>query len=131
MMYWPTKTILRRPGVVAPIVGQSTLTVTGPTAIYVSGDARLTGGGVVNLNRDPSDLRIYSTGEELDLSSKSGFWGVVIAPDTEVRVSGTPDYYGIIMGRTMEVLGDTNIHVDEGVVDEIFGARSATLTLVE
>lgn len=112
------------------LAGMSTLTIVGPTNIYISGDANLTGGGVINGTGDPGNLTIYSTGVHLTLRGESGFWGSVIAPDTRIDVLGTPDFYGILMGLTVDISGDTNIHVDEAMVDELLDLRSTTVALV-
>ncbi|MCZ6817839.1 MAG: TadG family pilus assembly protein, partial [Planctomycetota bacterium] len=59
------------------IDGQATLTITGPTTLFVAGTAEFTGGGVLNINQDPSDLIIYSIGPTLTLSGNAGFYGAV------------------------------------------------------
>lgn len=113
------------------LLGLSTLTVDGPTIIYVSGTADLTGGGVINLTGDPANLIIYATGTDMHIRGGSGFYGTVVAPDTDISISGTPDFYGAIMGRTVDLSGNTNIHIDEAIVSDIFGLDSVTVALVE
>lgn len=113
------------------LTGMSTLTVYGPTVIYISGIADLTGGGVINTSADPANLIIYSTGVDMHIRGESGFHGTVVAPNTDVSISGTPDFYGAIMGKTLDLSGNTNVHVDEAMISDIFGLDSGTGSLVE
>jgi len=114
----------------ASLTGQSTITVTGPTEIFISGNGNFTGGGIINQTENPSNLTIYSTGAELDLSGTAGFYGRVIAPDTEVTLVGTSDYYGIIIAGILNINGNVGIHIDESAVVEIFGEDSVSPVLV-
>ena len=114
----------------ASLTGQSTITVNGPTEIYVSGNASFAGGGIINATQDPSNLTIYSTGDELVLTGTAGFYGTVIAPETEVILVGTSDYYGIIIAGILNISGNASIHIDESVVVEIFGEDSISPVLV-
>jgi hypothetical protein len=100
----------------ASMTGQATLTVTGPTVIYVDEDAKFTGGGIQNVTQDPKNLLIYATCDELDLKGAAGFYGAVVAPDTEVTLVGTSDYFGMIIADTVRINGDVNVHVDETLV---------------
>lgn len=111
--------------------GQATLRITGPTEIYVAGPGVFTGGGVVNVSRDPKDLVIYSSGPTLNLSGTAGFYGGVVAPNTDVLLEGTGDYYGTILARTLDIDGDAVIHVDESLVFELYGLRSVAPILVK
>lgn len=111
--------------------GRATITVTGPTIIYLSGPAELTGAGIINVTQDPSNLLIYSTGSSLLLDGTAGFYGAVIAPEADIQLVGTGDYYGIIMGRTLNIEGNANVHVDESLIAQLFGGNSIAPALVE
>jgi len=114
----------------ASMAGQATITVTAPTEIFVSGDARFTGGGIINATQDPANLTIYSTGDELTLAGGAGFYGAVIAPDSEVTLTGDSDYYGVIIAGTLDINGNAGIHVDEATVLDVLGDESAAPVLV-
>ncbi|MCH7702002.1 MAG: Tad domain-containing protein [Planctomycetes bacterium] len=114
----------------ASMTGQSTITVNGPTEIFVSGNASFTGGGIINATQDPGNLTIYSTGAELVLTGTAGFYGTVIAPETEVTLVGTSDYYGVIIAGTLNISGNSGIHIDESALVEIFGEDSIAPVLV-
>jgi hypothetical protein len=107
------------------MTGQSTLTVTGPTVIYLDGDGRFAGGALMNVTQNPADLTIYCTGTEIKLAGHSGFHGVVIAPNTDVELVGTADYFGTIIARTIDMTGTSFLHVDEAVVADLFGDDGA------
>lgn len=113
------------------MTGQATLTITGPTKLYVSGPAKFTGGGLVNVTQDPADLIIYSTGRDMDLTGGPEMYASIIAPETDIRTIGTVDFYGTMLGRTLEMGGTFDLHVDEEVVFELFGIDSRAPVLVE
>ena len=52
----PLKHVDREKGSEATMVGQSTMTIGGPTVIYIDGDGTLTGGGLLNVTQDPKNL---------------------------------------------------------------------------
>jgi hypothetical protein len=113
------------------ISGQATLTVTGPTEIYISGSAYFTGGGIINVTKVPGNLVITIAGPEATIDGTAGFYGAVIAPATDIILAGTSTYYGVMMGRTLDFDGTTNIHVEESLVADLFGLESVAPVLVE
>ncbi len=113
------------------MAGQATLTVNGQVEIYVSGTADFSGGGIVNPSVDPHDLIIYSTGTTMKLTGGAGFYGAIVAPDAAVTLIGTSDLYGTIMADTLTMPGDTSIHVDESLVEQVFSMTSIHPALVE
>jgi Flp pilus assembly protein TadG len=115
----------------ALIDGQATLTITGPTTIYVAGSSFFTGGGVANVTEDPANLLIYSTGPTVNLSGNAGFYGAVIAPAADLVLEGTGDYYGTILGRTLDMDGTAFIHVDERLAISLFDLETSAPVLVE
>lgn len=115
----------------ALIDGQATLTINGPTTIYITGPAVFTGGGIINNTGDPRNLIIYSIGPTMTLTGGSGFYGAVVAPQTDVLMWGSGEYWGTILSRTLDMDGDSNIHVDEAVIMELFGIDRIRPVLVE
>ena len=115
----------------ALVDGQATLTITGPTVIFISGPAEFTGGGITNVSQVPGDLVIYATGSPLVLSGTSGFFGAVIAPTSDIQLVGTSDFYGILLGNTLDMDGTTNIHVEESLVFDLFGIQTVAPILVQ
>lgn len=113
------------------IDGRSTLTIAGPTKIYVTGPGTFTGNGLVNLSQDPSNLVIYSTGPTLNLTGTAGFYGGVVAPDSMIILQGTGEYFGSILGRTVDIDGTATVHVDESLLAELFDIDSVVPILVQ
>jgi hypothetical protein len=113
------------------MTGQSTLTVTGPTMIYVAGEATFAGGGILNLTEDPAELTVYCTGSDAAFSGTSGLYASVIAPYTDIQIVGDVDFYGTMLGQTLTMTGTFNLHVDEEVVFDLFGEMATDPVLVE
>ena len=86
----------------------------GPVFIYTSGSSKFSGNGIVHTGR-PEDLQIISSvvGPSVDLGGTSDFVGVVYAPDAELRLHGTTDYYGAVLGRDVTNMGNPVVHYDE------------------
>ncbi len=103
------------------MVGQATLTITGPTKIYVDGDAHFGGGGIMNTTEDPKDFQVFCTGNDFTLAGGSAFYGAILAPEANLVVLGNAEYYGTVIARTIDLRGDTIIHVDESVVADLLG----------
>jgi hypothetical protein len=80
--------------------------------IYCEGQWRMGGGGMLNSDGLPGNVRIFSTGERFEFSGGSGFWATVYAPNAEVKVSGGGDAYGSYVGNEIENSGGTTFHYD-------------------
>jgi hypothetical protein len=44
---------------------------------------------------------------------------------------GTSDYYGTMLGKTVDLNGTTNVHVDESLLSSLFGIDTVAPVLVE
>lgn len=113
------------------LAGQAYIEITGPTTLYINGDATLLGGGVVNVTQDPHNLIIYASGPNAKLTGTAGFYGAFIAPTATVTLSGTFDGYGTLLSRILESQGDAQFHVDEDLVFDLFGIKAIAPVLVE
>jgi hypothetical protein len=113
------------------IVSLATLTITGPTEIYVEGDADFGGGGIINNTGDPTNLKIFCTGNTINFSGTSDFFGGIVAPDTDINFLGDSTVYGVVIGKTLDFRGNTFIHVEESLVAELHGLESVSPILVE
>lgn len=99
------------------LTGGSTIVITGPTTIYVSGDIDAIGGAFVNTTMDPANLTIISLGSNVKISGGAGFYGAIVAPYAEVTLSGNDTgFYGAVIGQTVALKGDFAFHVDESLV---------------
>jgi len=77
-------------------------------------------GGIVNNTGIPENLKIYSTGNTMTFNGGATFYGGVVAPTTGLSFVGTSSVYGMMIGRTLDFRGTTNIHVEESLVMDIF-----------
>ena len=97
----------------------SVITVQGPSVLYIDGNVNIAALGIVNVSKDPRDLTVYCTGESFIMAGEAEFYGVVIAPDTNLELLGTSEFFGMIIAGTVEASGDVFIHVDEAVAAEL------------
>lgn len=72
----------------------------------------------MNINANPADLIFYQiNAASVDVRGTAGFVGRIIAPNGDVRIHGTPGYYGCVLGKTTEVMGTAQIHYDIDLED--------------
>ena len=83
------------------------------------------------MTEDPHSLTIYSTNSTLDVRGGAGFYGAIVAPDSDVTLVGNTGFFGTVLGGTVDLTGTTDIHVDESLVRELFGIEPFTPLLVE
>lgn len=106
------------------IAGGGTITVTGPTTIYVLQNIDATGGSIINETTDPHDLSIISTTTDyLKLGGGNAFYGSILAPWGKVELGGNDNgYFGALVAQFVEMKGDIEVHVDESLplAGEIF-----------
>lgn len=96
--------------------GGATLTIAGPCTFYVAGSIDATGGAFVNEAHDPHNLSIISSGSDVKISGGTVFYGSILAPYADVVLSGNDaGFYGAVVGRTVDLLGDYSFHVDESL----------------
>ena len=95
--------------------GGATLTTDGPVTFYVGGDIDATGGALLNSGQDPSALTIMSLGDNVKLAGGSVFYGSILAPLAEVKVTSNAEYFGALVARFVKLGGDFTAHVDESL----------------
>jgi len=91
------------------------LTLTGPTTIYITGDFNSSSQGVINTTGDPHDLTIISSGDKVGIRGAVAFYGSIFAPNADVQLVGDAHMYGGIIGRTVKMAGTFDFHVDESL----------------
>ena len=93
----------------------------GSIEIYLAGDASFGGNGIVNNATDPLACKIFalSTCTSIDFKGNSALTGVIYAPTADVKMSGTPDIYGSLIAKTIQLSGNSKMHYDESL-----GARN-------
>jgi hypothetical protein len=97
----------------ATLSGGATITVTGATTIYVTGKVDFSGGSVANTTSIPSNFFLYCTGTTVTLSGATQTYGVIYAPTADItRSSGTSDFFGSMVGKTLTLSGGGGLHYD-------------------
>jgi hypothetical protein len=111
--------------------GQATLNISGNTSIFLTGNLYRGGGTYVNNNTQlANNLEIYMTGGTAEITSDNAFYGVLYAPNTAVRIAGSADYFGAIVGKTLTATGSGVCHYDESLNLEYVDPPTRT-TLVD
>jgi hypothetical protein len=95
--------------------GQASLNLSGLTVFYLTGDLDTSGGDVVNATEDPKNFIIFMTGGSATVNASVDWYGIVYAPDTDIRLTGSADFFGAIVGATIDGSGSVAIHFDEDV----------------
>lgn len=93
----------------------ASLTLSGPTTIYLAGNFDETGRGTFNTTGDPHDLTMYSLGPLVHISGSASFYGSIMAPKSDVHLAGNADYYGALIGNDVKMNGNFKFHVDESL----------------
>jgi hypothetical protein len=110
------------------VKGQSTLNLSGETTIYVTGNLERSGGTFVNNNTQiPSNLKFLMTQGTANVTSNNDFHGVIYGPNTNIRLDGDSDLFGVVVGKTLTATGSGAAHYDESLdLDEVdFPRRTA------
>lgn len=93
--------------------GGSTITITGKTIIYCTGDVSVSGGSILNTTTLPVNCQLYGMGTKVDLSGSSQWYGVVYAPGCDItRSGGSSDFFGMAVGKTLTLSGGGGCHYD-------------------
>jgi putative Tad-like protein involved in Flp pilus assembly len=113
------------------IEGQAYIEITGPTTLYIQGNAFMGGGGIINVTENPHNLIIYAQGPQITLTGTSTFYGALVAPTATLDLPGDFEAYGVVLAQVLECHGNLNFHVEEQMVFDMFGLHSIRPILVE
>jgi hypothetical protein len=95
------------------MTGKGKLHAAGKVRIYVTGSLQMGGGSSTSTNR-PGDLEIRVIGGgSVSFEGTSDFYGHVYAPQSNVELKGTSGYFGMFVGKTMNMVGTSDAHHDE------------------
>jgi len=93
----------------------SEIHVTGATRLFIKSGMSLAGQSIMNDTGLPENLTIFYAGtDDVTLVGGTGFYGSVYAPDAHVTLSGTCDFFGSFIGKTVSDSGTPQVHFDEG-----------------
>ena len=85
--------------------------------IYCSGNLDIAGNVTVNSPALPDQLQfsMTSSGTSANIRGTSSIYVHLYAPLTDVTINGTPGFYGWVIGKSLTLLGNSEIHYDESL----------------
>ena len=112
----------------ATISGGSTLTITGQTIIYVTGNINFSGASLTNTTSLATNLQIYDMGTTVVLSGATQTYATIYAPTADItRSGGGSDFFGSMVGKSLTLSGGGGLHYDTS----LGGGGSSTVQLVQ
>lgn len=91
----------------------------GPVRFFVEGSSsgsnviQLTGNAIVNPTTVPGNLQIWYNGSKgVLMAGNSNFYGVLYAPNSDIKIAGNGTYYGALLGNSVLNTGNGAIHFD-------------------
>jgi len=110
------------------VSGNATIRTTGQVTVYVAGSVSLSGNAVVHQNR-PENFRIRVLGSgSVSVSGNGDLWADIYAPSSAVSFTGNGDFFGALVGRTLTISGNGDVHYDESLGG--YGASAGRVSLV-
>jgi hypothetical protein len=109
--------------------GTTTVYLTGPVRLYVSGSYSMSGGAIIKTyqNKAANFQLLMTSSSPVSLSGQADFYGQIYAPLSAVTQAGAADIYGSIIGKTLNFSGSWQggVHFDEAL-----GGGAAQIQLV-
>ena len=103
--------------------GGATLTITGPVVINLAGQPSvtpvldMTGGTFANTTHLPGDFVInYGGSGGMTITGGTNDFAVVNAPNSAITMKGGSNFYGQIVGKTIDDQGGTSFYWDKSLV---------------
>jgi hypothetical protein len=104
--------------------GNAFVNVSGDVTIYVTGNMTIQGGTGVHR---PQQLRFRGIGPgTFDLQGNQDFYAVIEAPTKTVIMGGTKDFFGSVVGNSVQLHGTPKIHYDESLTAVGGGGAGST-----
>jgi hypothetical protein len=97
--------------------GSITITPAGNLELYIGGSIDLGGRGVVNANQSANSCAVFGlpTCVSFKYSGSSALTARVYAPNADIHMGGSTDFYGSMVGNRLEFSGTPGIHYDEAL----------------
>ena len=90
--------------------------IDGPVTIYVTGDFTLTGGSSAYQGKAQNlKIVLLNPSTTATLTGNSDIYADLYAPLSAVKLTGTADYYGQMVGKSLTLSGNGQIHCDESM----------------
>ena len=102
---------------------QATIIYKGPVTINVQNNLDVGAGTDVAASTvPPASIRwnfVGGPGKTISLGGNSAVVGVFYAPNNDLELRGTGDFYGAIAARSVDITGNGAIHVDEDAISGV------------
>jgi len=102
--------------------GGSILSVSSAVNLYVTGEAKLSGGSIANTTLNAANLKLFSSYNApgdvngVTVSGGTQSYMAIYAPDTEVTLSGsTSSFYGSVIASGVIPQGGIKVHYDQAL----------------
>jgi Flp pilus assembly protein TadG len=92
-----------------------TLTVSGPVTIYIAGSIALTGNLVDGEEPSNLNIQVLPSATSVSFGGTSAMYAEIYAPNTPVTGQGTGDFYGSVIGQTLDLGGTGAVHYDDSL----------------
>ena len=92
-----------------------TITVSGAVTIYIAGSLSLTGNvsdGEIPANMN---IQVLPSSTSVSFGGNSALYAIINAPSTPVTGGGTGDFYGSVIGQTLDLGGTGAVHYDDSL----------------
>lgn len=96
--------------------GKLLISGTGNLMIYTDGVCNIAGNGIVNSTTVPNNLILrstYSGANGVNITGNGDLKGIVYSPNTDIINSGNGSIYGCVVGKTVNISGNGDIHYDQ------------------
>lgn len=104
------------------VAGNATLRVNGPVTIRLTGVLNTAGGSMVNATQVPSKLQFASSYNGINgvtIAGNTAAYLSIYAPKTSVTVTGGSPVFGALLGKTLTITGNSQVHYDV-LLDQIW-----------
>jgi hypothetical protein len=98
--------------------GGAVLQVSGAVSISLTGALNAGGGSFANSTHVPTNLQIassYAGSNGVSLNGGAEAFLTVYAPKTDVTISGNSSLFGAVLGKTLTVSGNPDLHYDSTI----------------
>jgi Flp pilus assembly protein TadG len=106
------------------VSGNAVLSFSGPATVCIYGDLTLSG-GAQTFGTTPQNLKIVmvadpssGTAGKVTISGSAPLYASVYAPLSQVKVSGSGDFYGQFVGLSIDISGSAGIHGDTALISQ-------------
>jgi hypothetical protein len=114
--------------------GGATLTSSGPVTIYLSESLTFSGSSTIGVAGNPSQFMfLMASGTSVEIESEitgnSTLYAAMYGPDAAIEIKGDAEIYGSVVGNTVSIIGDAQLHFDEALADSDILSNEGIVTM--